>query len=148
MPFGDSGPQLSRFFFFFPVGIANGPAPKLFIWLLAGLLCTSGWSFSSPHVHGCGFIYISCILDGGGGGGVAARAAVQRSSAEDQSSLISTSLGVPFQMSSSLPSLPPRHLKPRLRPFHCFDTRELLYVHFQVFSTWKIRADSTHRQFL
>lgn len=30
-------------------------------------------------------------------------------------------------MSSSLTSLPPLHLKPRFRPFHCFDTHELLF---------------------
>lgn len=89
--------------------------------------CTSEWSFSSPHVRGCRFLYISCIWDVCGF--TVAWQHVLRfiDHSENQSSLIFTSLRVPFQRSSSLTSLPPRHLKPRFRPFHCFDTHKLLF---------------------
>lgn len=120
MPFGDSCSQLS---IFFPVGIANGPAPKLNFWLLAALHARLNGAFPAPtcaaadfftfHVYRMfvGLQYVLRFID----------------HSENQSSLIFTSLRVPFQMSSSLTSLPPRHLKPRFRPFHCFDTHRLLF---------------------
>lgn len=118
-----------NFPFFFPVGIANGPVPKLNFWLLAALLCTSEWRFSSSHVRGCRFLYISCILDVCGFTVAAPvwQHVLRCNDHPGKINLAFTSLPVPFQMSSSLTSLPPRHLKLRFRPFHCFDTHKLLF---------------------